>query len=108
MGFILNIQTEAEVNAWKARAKELNERAKKSVDEAMELLKEMPNIATGKFFNEVLEIANEVCTGMQKILEGMQQLFDVVVRIVSKAKEIVGELIDAAIGTKRKIGAGAG
>ena len=43
MAFILNIQTEASVNAWKAKAQELNERAKKTVDEAMELLKEELN-----------------------------------------------------------------
>lgn len=106
MGFILNIQTEAEANAWKARANDLNERAKKAVDEAMALLKEMPNIATGKFFNEVLEIANDVCTGMQKILEGMKTLCDVVNRIVQKAKQVIGELLDSALGTKNRIGAG--
>ena len=106
MAFILNIQTEAEVNAWKARAQELNQQAKQAIDEAMELLKEMPNIATGKFFNEVLSLANNVCTGMQKILEGMQELFNVVSSIVDLAKKAIAGLVDAALGTAKAIGAG--
>ena len=96
MAFILNIQTEASVNAWKARAQELNERAKKTVDEAMELLKDMPDIATGNFFNQVVELGNQVCTGMIQVMNGMQELFSAVTKIVDMAKAAIGGLVDLA------------
>lgn len=106
MGFIMNIQTEAEVNAWKARAQALNQQAKAAVDGAMELLKEMPNVATGNFFNQVLEIGNNICSGMIKIMEGMQQLFDAITKIVDIAKKAISGLVDGAIAVGKVIGAG--
>ena len=106
MGFILNIQTEAEVNAWKARAQALNEQAKKAVDDAMELLKTMPDIATGTFFNQLLEIGNNICSGMIKIMEGMQQLFDAVNKIVDIAKQAISGLVDGVVAVGKVIGAG--
>ena len=106
MGFILNIQTEASVNAWKQRAQELNNQAKQAVDEAMELLKEMPNVATGTFFNQVLEIGNNICSGMIQVMQGMQQLFEAVSKIVEIAKQAISGLVDGVAAVGKLIGAG--
>ena len=103
MAFSLDIKNEAEANAWRQRANTLNEQAKQAVDEAMELLKTMPDVATGNFFNEVVSLGNQICEGMVQIMDGMQKLCDVISSVVEAVKNKVGDLLGDAVNVARSI-----
>lgn len=89
----INIKSEASVNEWKARAYDLNAKAKELVEHATRLLNELSEMAKGNFFNKVVEYADQVIVGVTKIMEGMGEILNVITSLVDKAKQLIDDLL---------------
>lgn len=79
----INVQDKAMVEAWKAKAQKLNERAAAAVKAAQEALKEFQQTATGLVFNKVVEYSGAVISGMTRILEGMNEILNAVTKLIN-------------------------
>lgn len=99
----INIKDEASVESWKSRAFDLNERAKTVIDHATQVLKDLSDMATGNFFNKVIEYADEVVIGVTRIMEGMGQILNVVNDIMSKAKRMIEDLASGVVDVVKNI-----
>ncbi len=99
----INIKDEASVESWKSRAFDLNERAKTVIDHATQVLKDLSDMATGNYFNKVIEYADEVVIGVTRIMEGMGQILNVVNDIMSKAKRMIEDLASGVVDVVKNI-----
>lgn len=90
----VQIKDTASVNAWKARAYDLNEEAKKLIEHANKVLEDLSSMASGKFFNNVLAYADKVINGLTDIMRGFAQLLDVINDIMELGKRVIGGLVD--------------
>ncbi len=90
-----------EISNWQDRAKDLNERAKSLIDEAMQALQDFANGQEGEIFTKLCDLGNQVIDGMTKVFEGMQQLFDAVSEIKSTIQSVLDGLLEGIVNVAR-------
>lgn len=102
-GFNFDVQDRQAVEAWKADAEKLNERAAKTVNEAAEILKEFRQTAEGNVFEQVCEFGEGVITGMTQVLAGMNEILSAVNKLIENILSVLGELVSGVSGTSNKV-----
>lgn len=101
--YSLNVQDQASVNDWKARAQKLNEQAERTIREAAQALEEFKDTAEGNVFEQVCMYSNQVISGMTQVMQGMNEILSVVDKMVNMILEKGKELVDGVIDVVGKV-----
>lgn len=101
--YSLNVQDQASVNEWKARAQKLNEQAERTIREAAQALEEFKDTAEGNVFEQVCTYSNQVISGMTQVMQGMNEILSAVDKMVNMIMEKGKELVDGVIDVVGKV-----
>lgn len=101
--YSLNVQDQASVNDWKARAQKLNEEAERTIREAAQALDEFKDTAEGNVFEQVCSYSGQVINGMTQVMQGMNEILNAVDKMVNMLIEKGKELVDGVIGVVGKV-----
>lgn len=101
--YSLNVQDQASVNDWKARAQKLNEQAERTIREAAQALEEFKDTAEGNVFEQVCTYSNQVISGMTQVMQGMNEILSAVDKMVNMILEKGKELVDGVIDVVGKV-----
>ena len=101
--YTLNVQDTASVEAWKARAQELNERAQRAVNEAAQALNEFKDTAEGNVFEQVCSYSNDIIGGMTNIIKGMNEILTAVNSLMDLIRSKSQELLEGVAGVVSKV-----
>ncbi len=101
--YSLNVQDQASVNDWKARAQKLNEQAERTIREAAQALEEFKDTAEGNVFEQVCTYSNQVINGMTQVMQGMNEILTAVDKMINMVLEKGKELVDGVIDVVGKV-----
>lgn len=101
--YSLNVQDQASVNDWKARAQKLNEQAERTIREAAQALEEFKDTAEGNVFEQVCTYSNQVIDGMTQVMQGMNEILVAVDKMINMVLEKGKELVDGVIDVVGKV-----